>query len=206
MFDLSDDDRYELKDLRPRKMSKFDDLTTKWISYSLVDVLFAYLFDLRVTDLEHNTCSDQLIGKLSPSLSGLVRFESAKEALCAVIQRSLCYSLYRNFDLAKMVADDLIEILSDRSRILHCLLTLRKRFNNAGLDFVYLFNQLFLDDYCLWIQSVGANILEELAAEYSAAARDVKRADIITLDLDYIESEARMIQLSVENGEYDSDD
>jgi protein SHQ1 len=100
-----------MKDLRIVKLPKFPHSTQKQISYSLVDLLFSYLFDLRINDLEHNSVSDVMIGKLAPSLSGLVRYESAKQSLCTAIRRSLCYSLYRQFDLANLVAKDLEMLL-----------------------------------------------------------------------------------------------
>ena len=83
---------------------------------------------------------------------------------------------------------------------------MRRRFNNSAVDFAYLYNQLFLDDYCRWIQSVDDTVLDELRDETAAAAEALKRSSIAALDLDFIESEARMLMLSVDAGDYDSDD
>ncbi|KAI6206774.1 Protein SHQ1-like protein [Aphelenchoides besseyi] len=206
-FDLNDNDRLQLKDLRITKLGKFTDEEAKQISYSMVDVLFAMVFDLRITDLEHNVCSDQQIGRLAPTLSCLVRYSAAKESLVAAIRRSLCCPLYRNFELAKLAARDVGAILRrGRSSILHCFLHLRSRFNNSTFDFVYLYNQLFIDDYCIWIQSVDDRVLDELAKDVEAVVEDLKHSDIDGLDLDYVETEGRMLKLAVETGEYDSDD
>jgi hypothetical protein len=112
-FDLTDEDRSYMKDLRIIKLPNFPTSVQRQISYSLIDILFSYLFDLRINDLEHNSVSDTMIGKLSPSLSGLVKFESVKQSLCAAIRRSLCYSLYRRFDLAKLVAQDLSKLVKN---------------------------------------------------------------------------------------------
>jgi hypothetical protein len=111
LFNLTDEDRTYMKDLRITKLPTFPLQTQRQISYSLVDLLFSYLFDLRITDLEHNSVSNAMIGKLSPSLSALVKFESAKQSLCAAIRRSLCHSLYRQFELAKLVSHDLLNLI-----------------------------------------------------------------------------------------------
>jgi hypothetical protein len=83
---------------------------------------------------------------------------------------------------------------------------MRKRFNNSGQEFVYLYNQLYVDHLCVWIQSIDDNILENLSKEVTNAVKYLKRNDIQGLDLDYIESEAKMLMLKVEDGSYDSDD
>ncbi|KAI6180947.1 Protein SHQ1-like protein [Aphelenchoides besseyi] len=206
-FDLNDNDRLQLKDLRITKLGKFTAKETKQISYSMIDILFAMVFDLRITDLEHNVCSDQQIGRLAPTLSSLVRYSTAKESIVAAIRRSLCCSLYRNFDLAKLATQDVVAILQrGRCSILHCFLHLRSRFNNSSFDFVYIYNQLFIDDYCIWIQSVDDHVLDELSEEVGVLVKNLKHSDIDGLDLEYIETEGRMLKLAIENGEYDSDD
>ncbi|KAI6175340.1 Protein SHQ1-like protein [Aphelenchoides bicaudatus] len=206
-FELNDEDRLQMKDLRIVKLPQFTTDEQRQISYSLADLLFAYLFDLRINQWETNALTEVMIGKLAPSLSGCVRYSSAKEAICTAIRRSLCYSLYRQFDLGLQVANDLSVLLSKgRSKILHCLLTIRKSFNNSGQEFVYLYNQLYLDNYCIWIQSVDDSILDQLISDVKEASKDLKRSDIAGLDLDYLESEARMLKLKVDTGEYDSDD
>jgi protein SHQ1 len=75
--------------------------------------MFSYLFDLRINEWEHNSVSDQMIGKLAPSLSCMVQYGSVKQALCTSVRRSLCYSLYRQFELAQKVADDLLELIQE---------------------------------------------------------------------------------------------
>jgi len=206
-FNLTDDDRLYMKDLRIVKLPNFPVTVQRQISYSLVDLLFSYLFDLRINDLEHNSVSDVMIGKLSPSLNCLVKFQNAKQSLCAAIRRSLCYSLYRQFDLLKLVSQDLSHLIKNgRSSILHCLLVLRKRFNNSSQEFAYLYNQLFLDNYCIWIQSVDDEILQQLSDDVEQTVKELSRSDIEGLDLDYLESEAKLLMLSVKDGTYDSDD
>jgi hypothetical protein len=65
---------------------------------------------------------------------------------------------------------------------------------------------LFLDDYCIWIQSVDDQVLQDLSDEVEHAVKGLKLSDIDGLDLDYLESEAKLLMLSVKDGTYDSDD
>jgi protein SHQ1 len=64
----------------------------------------------------------------------------------------LIYPLIRSFKLAKQCLLDIIEILSKGKRaILKCLLQMRRVFLDE--DHRYLLNTLYLNDYCLWIQT-----------------------------------------------------
>ncbi|KAI6238123.1 Protein SHQ1-like protein [Aphelenchoides fujianensis] len=164
-FELNDEDRLQLKDLRVVRLPELSEQEREQAAFSMVDVLFSFLFDLRITDLEHNACSDAMIGKLSPSLSGLAALQSST-------------AFFR----------------------------LHSRFNNSGQDFTYLYNQLFIDDYALFIQSMDEELLQRVTADLKTALAELKRADIAGLDLEYVETEAKMIRLAVEAGEYDSDD
>lgn len=112
-FVLNDEDRLRLKDLRVVKLPSFSVDVQQRISYSLVDLLFAFLFDLRINEWETNSLTGLMIGKLAPSLSGMVQYSSAKEALCVAVRRSLCYSLYRQFELGKLVAEDTKKLIGE---------------------------------------------------------------------------------------------
>ncbi|CAD5225868.1 unnamed protein product [Bursaphelenchus xylophilus] len=207
IFTFNDDDRLILKDLKVIKLKRFTAEENKQIMYSLLDILFSYLLDLRINDWEPNVQSDVMVAKISPSISNFVRFSTLKDSITSAIRRTLCYCLYRNFDLCKKELEDLDVILEKgRSCLLHCLLALRKRFYNSSHDFIYLFNQLFIDDYCIWIQIVDEKVLEQVREELKEIRKSLQKSDISELDLDYIETEAKMIMMKVENGEYDSDD
>lgn len=218
---LTDADREQLKDLRVRKLEPLDSEATRAVALFLVDVLHAYFYDLRTTDGEHTVESSWTIAKLAPSLSCLVRWTSAEEALLAATRRSLVYPLYRNWDLTRAVVQDvgaalrkgqlllpsspvslkcppLIKLVSGRSAILHCLLDIRHIMNTGG-EFRYLFSQLYFDDYCLWIQSVDDGIIHRLRDDYDAAAQAMSKASM-GLDLEVLETEAKMRLLEVKEG------
>lgn len=47
------------------------------------------------------------ISKLSPTLSFLVKWKTVKEAVVGAVRRSLCFPLYRHWELSMKVLDDL---------------------------------------------------------------------------------------------------
>lgn len=83
-----------------------------------------------------------------------------------------------------------------RTAILHVLLEIRKIFN-AG-EFRYLFNQLFINDYCLWIQSVNETVIADLLNEFYEAKKKVDKFST-GLDLEVVEADAEMKLLQVKS-------
>jgi len=94
---------------------------------NLVDIIYAYAYDYRITTGEHNVESAWTIGTISSTLAWFESFESIKDIIIACFRRSICYPLYRNFNLVKQVLKDTITIfrLGKRS-ILKCLLQIKK--------------------------------------------------------------------------------
>ncbi|KHN78421.1 Protein SHQ1 -like protein [Toxocara canis] len=204
-FEISLEDREHLKELPKRKLPKLSEECTKRVALSLIDILFAYLYDLRINDGEHSVESGWTIAKLCPSLCYLVRWTSAKEALTGAVRRSLCYPLYRHWDLAMCVASDLKSLLpKGRSAILHCLVDIRSVFSTSG-DFRYLLNDLYMTDYCIWIQSADDQLVEWLREELEQV--ELQKNDV-QLELEETELEAKLMALDVadKKEQIDSDD
>ncbi|KAJ1367567.1 hypothetical protein KIN20_028505 [Parelaphostrongylus tenuis] len=138
------------------------------------------------------------------ALSLIDLWESVKQAVIACVRRSLCYPLYRNWDLSMKVLMDTKTIVQEgRSALLHVLSTIHGIFIDSG-EFRYLFNDLFVTDYCIWIQFVEEEILETLQNELAVV--EVFKSDL-GLDLEELELEGKMAALEVkQNVELDSDD
>jgi len=204
---LTDLDLIDLKDLKVRQLEHFSDNHKKKIALSLVDILFAFLYDLRTTGAEGTCESGWTIAKLSPSLTFFVQWHDTYEAIHASVRRSLCYPLYRNLTLAQHVLEDLVIAFEiGRPALLHSLLSIRRIFNSSG-EFRYLFNQLLIDDLCLWVQSIEDKFLVELATNVCSHVRPPGSMFAIKtslaaagLDLDSIETEARLSVLRL-NGD-----
>lgn len=89
--------------------------------------------------------------------------------------------------------------------LLQCLVDVHTILSTSG-DYRYLLNDLFVTDYCLWIQCVSDDILSWLQCELNGL---VLRKNDVQLDLEEVELEAKLLtlQINVRNSDTeDSDD
>ncbi|KAL3085832.1 hypothetical protein niasHT_025963 [Heterodera trifolii] len=201
-FALSDQDRADLKDLPRRKLPHFAREAIGQIVRSLVDILFGFLYDFRTTLGEHSVESGWTCSHLAPSLAFLLRWPSTREALRCTVRHSLVVPLFRNWSLSLLVCRDVCAVFKiGPVAVLHCLLTVRRLFNR-GDEFRYMFNQLFMDELCLWVQSVPEEVFEQIGSELETELDKLSKADMTELELDTIELEAKMALLNP----VDSDD
>ncbi|KAL3995389.1 SHQ1 family protein [Acanthocheilonema viteae] len=203
MFDLSFKSRDHLKDLPKKLFPKYSSDLEKSIALSLIDILFAYLYDVRTTCGEHSSESGWTIAKLSPTLSYLVRWRTAKESIIGAVRRSLCFPLYRHWNLSMKVLDDLKFLFSKgKVSLLQCLVDVHIILSTSG-DYRYLLNDLFITDYCLWIQCVSDDILSWLQCELNHLI--LKKSDF-QLDLEEVELEAQLLILQIGAGNLELED
>ncbi|CAK5099063.1 unnamed protein product [Meloidogyne enterolobii] len=200
---LTEEDFTDLKDLRIRKLENFSKEINEKIALSLVDIVFGFAYDFRTTLGEHSVESGWTISKLSPSLTFLVKWSNIQEAISSTIRHSLVLPMIRNWELSLKVMLDVGTIIENgRSSILHVLLTCRRIFNKSGGEFRYLLNQLFIDDLCLWIQSVDEQLILNLNKEFKNSVNSLEKSNILELDLEFIEAQAKLEMLKP----LDSDD
>uniref|UniRef100_A0A1I8BS55 Protein SHQ1 homolog n=1 Tax=Meloidogyne hapla TaxID=6305 RepID=A0A1I8BS55_MELHA len=189
---LNQEDCSDLKDLRIRKLEKFTKEINEKIALSLVDIIFGFAYDFRTTLGEHSVESGWTISKLSPSLTFLVKWSNMQEAMSSTIRHSLVLPMIRNWELSLKVLQDVQTIIENGcSSILHVLLTTRRIFNRSG-EFRYLLNQLFIDDLCLWIQSIDEELILNLNKEFKNVLIKINKSDILELDLEFIEAQAKL--------------
>ncbi|CAF1105862.1 unnamed protein product [Adineta ricciae] len=147
--ELNDQDRDDLKNLKYKQFLIDEPIS---IYLGLIDLLYAFAYDQRITQGESCCESSWNIHKLSSTLSWFDTFTDLPSVLIACCRRTLAYPLIRSFKLAKRCLSDVIEILSSGKRaILQCLLQIRRTFLDE--EHRYLLNTLYLNDYCLWIQT-----------------------------------------------------
>lgn len=85
--------------------------------------------------------------------------------------------MYRRFDLAAQVYEDTRTIFDMGKRaILRCLLQTRLLLEKD--DVKRTLNRLYLDDYCVWIQTVKTQAIQALATR-------LRKVDIIKEDMDW---------------------
>ncbi|UJR32681.1 hypothetical protein I4U23_020141 [Adineta vaga] len=147
--EFNDQDRDDLKNLKYKQLLIDDPIP---IYLGLIDLLYAFVYDQRITQGESCCESPWNIHKLSATLSWFDTFIDLPSVLIACCRRTLIYPLTRSFKLAKRCFDDVIRILSQgKCAILQCLLQMRRIFLDE--EHRYLLNTLYLNDYCLWIQT-----------------------------------------------------
>ncbi|KAJ2808358.1 hypothetical protein H4R20_000907 [Coemansia guatemalensis] len=129
----------------------------------LVDILFAYLLELRINVGEFNVESTWAIGAVSSTLSNLEQFSSLRSTAVACYRRGLAYPLYRNWELCEKTFEDVRAVCSLGCRaILKIFLELKRLFDEH--DIYYIYSKLYFDDYCIWLQtSASERIIQSLA-------------------------------------------
>jgi hypothetical protein len=129
-----------------------------------VDLIFAFAYDYRTTLGDPTVESHWTLRKLSATLSWFEQFETLQDAVYTCIRRALAYPLYRHWGLCVQVVRDTQAIFRNGKRaILKGLLSMRR---SMVSEFSSHMNNLYLDDYCCWIQSakyVGGYVRFSLA-------------------------------------------
>lgn len=152
----------------------------------LVDLVLAYAYEVRTTEGEFNVESAWTLRKLSGTLCWLETFCSLQEVLVCFGRRVLCYPLFRHFALVTMAIRDTARIFrSGKACILKCLLDVHRIFREN--DPAYILNDLYITDYCVWIQKVKSKRLCALAAALGEAR---VRKEELGLDLELLEQAA----------------
>ncbi|NWU96985.1 SHQ1 protein, partial [Upupa epops] len=117
----------------------------------LIDILLAYCYEICVNEGDKNVESSWNVRKLSATLCWLESFTSVHDVLVSFGRRVLCYPLHRHFALVTRAVRDTVMILQlGKAAVLKCLLDIHKIFLEN--DPAYILNDLFITDYCIWIQ------------------------------------------------------
>ncbi|GKT25575.1 Protein Shq1 like protein [Aduncisulcus paluster] len=103
---------------------------------------------------KHYPCACYVISTLCPLFQHVDdSFTSLRDLVGTLIRRSLTWSLFRSYSFAIKVLRDCSELfrVGGRVLILSALLRLRKLFNSSDTHYIY--NKLWIDDLCVWIQA-----------------------------------------------------
>jgi protein SHQ1 len=187
--------------LNKTNLSLLDDLNFNFY-LEVLDIIFSYLYDQRITEYEGNSESGWCINKLSSVLSCLVSYkglfytrskiepldyleDSIKNALISNYRRVLVYPLYRSFTLCEAVKKDLC-LLLDKGivAILKIMLDVRTIFEKSEPR--YLFNKCYVDQFCKWIQKLSNRNTWKIISEKIKKIEITK--DDVKLDLNDIEN------------------
>lgn len=161
LVSFSEEEKCQLRKF-VHKSYLLDKRAQRQVYYSLIDILLAYCYETRVNEGEKNVESAWNIRKLSPTLCWFETWTNVHEVLVSFGRRVLCYPLYRHFKLVTKACRDTIKILQlGKSAVLKCLLDIHKIFQQS--DQAYILNDLYISDYCVWIQKAKSTRLAALA-------------------------------------------
>jgi protein SHQ1 len=156
---------------------------------TLLTLLFAYAYDRRTTQHDPTPESAWTICSLVPAFSALdpppyVSLESVPlsiptsgftdhdlaSALMPSYRRSLAFPLYRSFAMADACRNDIAAILAKgRRTVTRCLLEMKHVLDHHEVYYVY--NKIWVDDFCVWIQlSASDEMLLDIAQQLKALA------------------------------------
>lgn len=187
LFCFTEEEKNKMRNL-PRKEYLLDRQLVVSLELGLVDILFAYAYNKRVTEGEDMVESGWNISKLSATLAWFEEFWSLEQTVRSCFRRCLIYPLYRHWALAQAVLGDVIEIMQLGPRyVLRCLLEIHGIFGHH--DSRYVLNDLYITDYAVWIQSISPRHLQSLADAMKLVK--VRKADL-DLDIPELEQGAKL--------------
>ncbi|XP_048212121.1 protein SHQ1 homolog [Perognathus longimembris pacificus] len=186
---FSEEEKYQLRKFA-NKSYLLDKTAQHQVYYGLIDILLAYCYETRVTEGERNVESAWNVRKLSPTLCWFETWTNVHEILVSFARRVLCYPLYRHFKLVMKACTDTAKILQlGKSAVLKCLLDIHKIFQEN--DPAYILNDLYISDYCVWIQKTKSKRLSTLAE----ALKEVSLTKAqLGLELEELEAAALLVQ------------
>ncbi|XP_004612911.2 protein SHQ1 homolog [Sorex araneus] len=186
---FSEDEKYQLRKF-VNKSYLLDRKAICQVYYGLLDILLAYCYETQVTEGEKTVESAWNIRKLSATLCWFETWANVQEILVSFGRRVLCYPLYRHFKLVLKASEDTVKILQlGKSAVLKCLLDIHKIFQEN--DPAYILNDLYISDYCVWIQKAKSKKLAALAE----ALKEVSLTKAqLGLELEELEAAALLVQ------------
>lgn len=149
----------------PRKEYLVDSVKAELIA--LVDIVYAWAYNHRVTQGEHTVESAWTVATVSATLSFLARHSTVYEAVVASLRRAVAYPLVRSFALATLVLEDTKAIFRLGLRgVLKCLLDARTVLLHDEVK-RYLAD-LYLTDCCVWLQTLPEKAISALSTKLDA--------------------------------------
>lgn len=181
--EFTDEEKQKMKNL-PKKEYLLDDAMVTTLYLGLIDILFGYAYNMRINEGDENVESGWTICKLSATLSWLETFSSVSDVVRSCIRRSLCYPLYRHWDLSQTVLQDVHNILAaGKQQVLKCLLDIHSILGSSYPR--YILNDLYITDYCVWVQTISNKRLKTLAS--ALEKRTISKEDV-GFELDSVET------------------
>lgn len=200
----------------PRKSYLVEELYKPQLYSFIVSLLFAYHYDLRENEGEHNIESAWTIGKLVPQfafldsqlhISSMDSSSILNAAIITGIRRALSYPFHRNYKVAMKSWEDVYFTLRGGKRmVIKCLLDLKELFRFH--DIYYVYDKIWLEDLCLWLISdlVSENAIRLLGHDVKRSTESIQKSQITFEKVDDTQSGDDMIALDIADVEAMAED
>jgi len=176
----------------PHREYLLDEHETQTAMLNLLDILLAFTYDLRTTLGEHTVESGWTISRVSAVFSSSDSFRTLGDVIRAFLRRSLSFPLYSHWKLSLQVLRDVADLLKQGKRfILKALLAMKRTLQFS--EFHAHFIKLYVDDYCIWIQSASPSLIESLAKKLQDTIPSI-HPDLTDWDLTLLEQTAMEIE------------
>ena len=202
--DIENEVLYKISKLNINNENNNNELKYKYNIYlNIIDILYAYIYNLLITEYENSSESGWTINKLSSTLSCLIDFdlnyysqsneisfnilnETIENLLISNYRRVLIYPLYRNIKICDKIKYIIIKILEmGRFSILKCLLNIKYIFDRNEPR--YLLNIIYIDPLIKWIQLYAHDKIFQIVRDILINIKIDKK--LLKLDLDIIEND-----------------
>uniref|UniRef100_A0A8D0ER19 Protein SHQ1 homolog n=1 Tax=Strix occidentalis caurina TaxID=311401 RepID=A0A8D0ER19_STROC len=171
---FSEEEREQLRKFT-NKSYLLDKRSRHHVYLGLIDILLAYCYEICINEGDKNCWT---------------LFTSIHDVLVSFGRRVLCYPLHRHFGLVTRACSDTVMILQlGRAAVLKCLLDIHKIFMEN--DPAYILNDLFITDYCIWIQKTKS---KKLAALSESLQKTTLAKSHIGFELEELEAAAVLVQ------------
>ena len=143
----------------------------------LFTILFGYVYDQII--MEDSTVeSAWTIASLSSVLSYFDRISDVDDILYSCLRRSLDYPMIRNWDISMKVLKETINVMkSERVVLVKMLLRIHKIFKLDELK--HYLNYLYLDEFCVWIQSSDDSIRLQLMNTFEMYYNTIRKENCL---------------------------
>ncbi|KAM9227531.1 protein SHQ1 homolog [Leptosomus discolor] len=186
---FSEEEREQMRKFT-NKSYLLDKRSRHHVYLGLIDILLAYCYEICVNEGDKNVESSWNVRKLSATLCWLESFTSIHDVLVSFGRRVLCYPLHRHFGLVTRAFSDTAMILQlGKAAVLKCLLDIHKIFMEN--DPAYILNDLFITEYCIWIQKTKS---KKLAALSESLQKTTLTKAHIGFELEELEAAAVLVQ------------
>ncbi|KAH3665593.1 hypothetical protein OGAPHI_003781 [Ogataea philodendri] len=157
--------------------------------YTIVCILYAYLYEVRQNEGDTTVESGWTVGKLVPQFSCLdsqliqsnneTENNMLKVVAITMSRRSLCFPLVRHWKMVKAVWDDVYYTLRCGTRaVLKTLIACRELFRFH--DVYYIYCKIWLDDLCAWTLTKGNDtVLRNLGHELRKTVAELNKENVV---------------------------